>query len=61
MASLSGDGSFQLLVDGQAVTGKVPVVRTGDWQKWADVTVRGVKLPEGVHSLRLAVWPAAST
>lgn len=52
VASPEGGGSLRVLADQAAVTGPVPVPRTGGWQAWTDVTVP-VSLTAGTQTLRV--------
>jgi hypothetical protein len=42
---------FQVLLDGQDVTGNIGVPTTGAWQKWQTVTAAGVYIPAGTHRM----------
>ncbi len=55
VASLEGGGSFIIRESNHGtVYDKVSVPRTGDWQKWVDVT-RIVTLPSGYHTFGISV------
>jgi aryl-phospho-beta-D-glucosidase BglC (GH1 family) len=51
-ASLDGGGPIKISIDGKKVV-EVPVPKTGWWDSWADLAVRGLALPKGKHILRL--------
>lgn len=47
-----GGSSFHLAIDG-ATVGTLHVADTGGWQNWHTVTVHGVAIADGLHTLRL--------
>jgi hypothetical protein len=49
---LSG-GKLHLELDGQRVGGQVTVPKTGAWDAYQTVTLKGLNLPAGVHVLRV--------
>jgi subtilisin family serine protease len=53
VASLTGDGTFHVEVDGVNVTGTIAVPNTGGWQIWQFVTRSGIALTAGAHRLRI--------
>lgn len=53
VASASGGGVLQLLMDGQIITPNVSIAGTGGWYNWASVRVENVTLPAGEHVLTL--------
>ncbi|MEM7166111.1 MAG: carbohydrate-binding protein [Planctomycetota bacterium] len=48
-------GALRLELDGNDVTGTVPVLGTGGWQVWQTITISNVTLPAGSHTLRLQI------
>ena len=52
-ASLTGDGTFHVEVDGVNVTGTLAMPNTGGWQIWQTVTRSGISLTAGAHRLRI--------
>ena len=55
VAAPSAGGAFRLEVDGEDVTGPIPVDATGGWEEWATVTYEGLDLTAGPHVLRVYV------
>jgi subtilisin family serine protease len=53
VASLTGDGTFHVEVDGVNVTGAIAMPNTGGWQIWQSVTRGGIALTAGAHRLRI--------
>jgi hypothetical protein len=53
VASLTGDGTFHVEVDGVNVTGTIATPNTGGWQVWQSVTRSGIALTAGAHRLRI--------
>jgi hypothetical protein len=53
VASPNTGSAFHLEVDGNNVTGSLPVPNTGGWQVWTDVIKTGISLSAGQHVLRL--------
>jgi subtilisin family serine protease len=53
VASLTGDGTFHVEVDGVNVTGTIAMPNTGGWQIWQSVTRSGIALTAGAHRLRI--------
>ena len=51
VASGSGGGQIQLLLDGKGLGGVINVPSTGNWQSWRSVLLSGVKIPIGKHQL----------
>lgn len=58
VASPSGAGRLHIEVDGINVTGTIAVPNTGSWQSYTTVTVPGIAISPGNHSLRV-VFDAA--
>jgi subtilisin family serine protease len=54
LASLTGDGTFHVEVDGVNVTGSITMPNTGGWQIWQTVTRSGISLTAGPHRVRIA-------
>lgn len=54
-AGEGSSGSFQLLMDGKAVTGEVTVPGTGSYQTYADVVARTSEISAGKHTLQLKI------
>ncbi len=52
VASINSGTSFNLELDGQALTGSVSVPNTGNWQTYQTVTVTGINMSAGIHVLR---------
>jgi hypothetical protein len=59
VANAGTGAKFRIEVDGNAVTGSVPVPNTGGWDNWADV-VLNVPLTQGQHVVRLVLTTANS-
>ena len=55
VASNGVGGQFHLELDGQNLTGPMNISSTGDWQSFKTITKTGLKLPAGVHVLRLVM------
>jgi hypothetical protein len=55
IASSGSGGTVHLTVDGNDVTGAIPLPDTGGWGVWQTVTRTGVPLPAGRHVLKLIV------
>jgi beta-glucanase (GH16 family) len=55
VASPNDTARIRLELDGENITGPLTIPNTGDWQSFADVTVRGVRLTAGEHVLRMVV------
>jgi len=53
VASLTGDGTFHVEVDGVNVTGTIAMPNTGGWQTWQSVTRNGIALTAGAHRVRI--------
>jgi hypothetical protein len=53
VAAQGAGGQFHLAVDGKAVSGKVNVPDTKNWNGYTTVVVKGVKLPAGSHGFYL--------
>ena len=53
VASPASGAAFRVLIDGVDVGGSVSVPNTGDWQRWATVSVASVHLRAGLHRLRV--------
>jgi hypothetical protein len=45
--------SCHIEIDGVDVTGKLDLLKTGDWKKFAEVVKNGVTVTQGVHVVRL--------
>ncbi|MCQ2217638.1 MAG: carbohydrate-binding protein [Paludibacteraceae bacterium] len=54
-ATDNATASFQLLIDGNAVTGEVSAPNTGDFSKFSTIKVRTKEIPAGEHTLQLLV------
>lgn len=52
MTTVPGFGTFQLLVDNEAVSEKIAVKGTGGWQSWTPFEIPNVNLTAGNHILR---------
>jgi len=48
-------GVFHLAVDGQDVSGPISVPQTNGWQTWQTLTVPGIVLPGGTHTLQMVM------
>ncbi|MEQ8469797.1 MAG: DUF5010 C-terminal domain-containing protein [Marinoscillum sp.] len=53
VASANGNGSMRVEVDGNDVTGSIPVPNTGGWQVYQTLTVEDVAISPGNHTLRV--------
>jgi hypothetical protein len=53
MASIYGNRSFHIEVDGQNVTGSITVPNTGGWQSWTNVTSPSFALSAGNHTVKI--------
>ncbi len=49
----AGGGPFYLELDGYSITEAISLGYTGDWDSWQTMSVSGVAMAEGEHSLRL--------
>ena len=61
VASNGAGGTCHVEVDGTNVTGAITVPNTSGWQTWQSVTVSGIALTAGPHSVRLAFDTNGST
>lgn len=52
VASVPGFGYFNMLINGEDVSGRRDVNGTGGWQNWVSINVDEIELEEGVHRLR---------
>jgi hypothetical protein len=52
-ASSGGSGTLRLSLDGAPLGPDVSVPSTGGWQEWQPVSVEGLNLPAGRHTLKL--------
>jgi len=55
VASIDGAGRWRIEIGGIDITGIMNAPKTGDWQRFDNVIVHGVKLPGGKHVMRLVV------
>jgi beta-glucanase (GH16 family) len=55
VASPHDTARIRLEIDGDNITGSLAIPNTGDWQNFADVVVRGVRLAAGERVLRMVV------
>ena len=55
VASNKQGGTFHLEVSGQDVSGPIAVPDTGGWQKLKLIRVENVRLPQGVHVMRMVM------
>jgi glucosylceramidase len=53
LAANGPGGRFHIEIDGTSVSGALNVPDTGGWQNWTTLTVTGVQLPQGRHTLRV--------
>lgn len=55
------DGAFHIEVDGANVTGTIAVPNTGGWQAWRTVSVAGVPIASGAHTVKVVMDTNGST
>lgn len=55
IASKGNGSTVRLSQNGSYITDTLSFSRTGDWQTWKTVTVRGVNLAEGIQTIRLNI------
>lgn len=55
VATQVAGGVFHLAVDGQNVSGPISVPQTNGWQTWQTLTVPGIRLPAGMHTLQMVM------
>jgi hypothetical protein len=48
-------GVFHLAVDGRDVSGPISVPQTNGWQTWQTLSVPGIRLPAGNHTLQMVM------
>jgi|GEM_PF-549811 len=48
-------GVFHLAVDGRDVSGPISVPQTNGWQTWQTLSVPGIRLPGGTHTLQMVM------
>jgi len=53
VASSGGEGKFQLLLNGQNISGDISVPNTGGWQKWQSISTNNIWLSEGEKVIEL--------
>jgi len=52
--------SCHVEIDGVNVSGRMQMLKTGDWKKWAEVVKNGIPISEGAHVVRLVIDGPAS-
>lgn len=52
-SSIYNDRHFRILVDGRDLSGPIAIPNTGNWQTWETISVSGINLDAGKHTLRL--------
>ncbi|WP_078059894.1 carbohydrate-binding protein [Gracilibacillus timonensis] len=56
LATTFSDAEVRLWLDDETdLTGAVDVPNTGDWNNWETLTMEGIELPEGEHTLKLEI------
>jgi DNA-directed RNA polymerase specialized sigma24 family protein len=58
--SPNAGASVHIEIDGVNVSGKLDILNTGDWKKFAEVVKNGVMVTQGVHVVRLVADKAAT-
>lgn len=53
VATQSNGAAMSLSLDGKVLAGNISIPNTGGWQVWTTITVTGIQLTEGVHTLTL--------
>lgn len=53
VASNSGGGAIQLQLDNTVKISSIAIPGTGGWYNWQDVSVTGIEMPEGEHTIRV--------
>ena len=55
VATQVAGGVFHLGLDGQDISGPISVPQTNGWQTWQTLTVPGIRLPAGPHTLQMVM------
>ncbi|CAN5170328.1 hypothetical protein BH23CHL1_BH23CHL1_04630 [soil metagenome] len=52
-ATIRDDRSFYLELDGERLSGSIPVPNTGDWHVWTAVVTEPLEIPAGTYALKI--------
>jgi hypothetical protein len=55
VATQVAGGVFHLGLDGRDISGPISVPQTNGWQTWQTLTVPGIRLPAGPHTLQMVM------
>jgi hypothetical protein len=55
VATQVAGGVFHLALDGQDISGPISVPQTNGWQTWQTLSVPGIRLPAGTHTLQMVM------
>ena len=61
LASLTGNATFHVEIDGVNVTGALTIPNTGGWQTWQTLSRTGIPLTAGQHRMKVVIDSAGVT